>query len=149
MADMTYQEFLNLDRAHRKLAAHPEEGRMREAWDAALGGSAGLTIEEWVAQFGMLRGVTITQVIMSRRAAAMIETMRPLLGKRLSIRVRRRWQGRARAWLRRTAWPASQTGTASAPPRSAPSPRCRPTNAAPWRSSSSRRPCVSRLGRTE
>lgn len=103
MADMTYQESLSLDRAHRKLAAHPQEDRIREAWDAALGGSAGLTIEEWVARFGMLRGVTITQVIMSRRAAAMAETMRPLFGKRLSIRARRRWQGRARAWLRRSA----------------------------------------------
>lgn len=103
MADMTYEEFLSLDRAHRQLAAHPHEDRMREAWDAALGGSAGLTIGEWVAEFGALPGLTITQVIISRRAAAMAETMRPLLGKRLSIRARRRWQGRARAWLRRTA----------------------------------------------
>lgn len=103
MADMTYEEFLSLDRAHRMISAHPQEDRMREAWDVALGGSAGLTIEEWVAKFGMLRGVTIRQVILSRRAAAMAETMRPLFGKRLSIRARRWWQGRARAWLRRSA----------------------------------------------
>lgn len=64
---------------------------------------ADLTIEEWVAEFGALPGLTITQVVLSRRAAAMAETMRLPLGKRLSIRARRRWQGRARAWLRRTA----------------------------------------------
>lgn len=76
---------------------------MRESWDAALGGSAGLTIEEWVAQFGMLRSVTITQVIMSRRTAAMAETMRPRPRQAALHPGPPAVAGGARAWLSRTA----------------------------------------------
>ena len=103
MAEMTYEEFLRLDDAHRRVANSCYADRMREAWDAAPGGSAGMTLEEWVAEIGSLPGLTVTQVIMSRQAAAYAETMREPLGKRLSIRARRRWHGRARAWLRRMA----------------------------------------------
>ncbi|KQP50366.1 hypothetical protein ASF34_20025 [Methylobacterium sp. Leaf106] len=60
-----------------------------------------VTIEEWAERFASEPGLTITHVIMSRRAAALAETVRAPFGKRLSIRARRRWQGRARAWLRR------------------------------------------------
>jgi enoyl reductase-like protein len=70
---------------------------------AALGDTADLTIEEWIERFVDLPPLTITQVILSREIAALTDTFREPLGKRLSIRARRRWHGRARAWLRRTA----------------------------------------------
>lgn len=70
---------------------------------AGLGDTAELTIEEWIARFENLPPLTITQAIMSREIAAFAGTFREPLGKRLSIRARRRWRGRARAWLRRTA----------------------------------------------
>ncbi|UGB27601.1 hypothetical protein LPC10_08565 [Methylorubrum sp. B1-46] len=100
---MTHDEFLRLEFAHRCVANSQFADRMREVWDSAPGGSAGLTLEEWIARFGGVTGLTPYQVQVSRMIGAMSETARPPLGKRLSIRARRRWQGRARAWLRRTA----------------------------------------------
>ena len=64
---------------------------------------AEMTIEECVEAVAELPALTVTQMILSRQAAAYAVTVREPLGKRLSIRARRRWHGRAQAWLRRTA----------------------------------------------
>ncbi len=88
---------------HERMERWREAEAFTDALRAGLGDTADLTIEEWIARFENLPPLTITQAIMSREIAALTETFREPLGKRLSIRARRRWRGRARAWLRRTA----------------------------------------------
>lgn len=108
MAELTIEEALSalspgVRAQHEAMERYREAEALSDALRDALGDTVNMTIEDWVKAFAELPDLTITQMILSRQAAAYAVTMREPLGKRLSIRARRRWHGRARAWLRRTA----------------------------------------------
>lgn len=108
MAEMNIEQALaalppGIRAQHETMQQWREAEALTDALWAGLGDTADLTIEEWIEPFVDLPPLTITQAIMSREIAAYAETFREPLGKRLSIRARRRWHGRAREWLRRTA----------------------------------------------
>lgn len=108
MAEMTREEALaalppGIRAQFEDMERYREAEAFVDALWAGLGDTADLTIEEWIERYENLPPLTITQAIMSREISALTETFREPLGKRLSIRARRRWHGRARAWLRRTA----------------------------------------------
>ncbi|GJD66488.1 hypothetical protein [Methylobacterium frigidaeris] len=85
-AQMAYDEFLRFDWAHRSIAGSCFADRLRVAWNAAPGGSAGLTLEEWVTRFGGVTRLTPYQVWASRMATAMGETAR-LIGPHEVVQV--------------------------------------------------------------